>query len=144
MKFEQKVDGTIRVIHLDGTHDSPTPEVGKIYPAFDDGKIRMSRLMYYKIEQAFDLDNPRIKQIIGTDLWDTIRYEINACYWLYEPEQHIVYLGRSVDENGKYDADIEPSVFLRTKDGEWFGTGFWSCLLDTDNYYYNMMMEDMD
>ena len=143
MRFEQKIDGTVHVINLRGEHNTPAPQVGVIYNAFDDGKIRPSRLMRYKIEEAVDLDRPDIRQHLGDELWDAIRTDIYRCYWLFEPEQHIVYIGKAVDADGSYDKDIPTSVFLRTKHKEWFGTGdWWSPLLDTDNYYTRMMEED--
>ena len=143
MIFEQKKDGTIRVINLDEEREAPAPEVGVIYNAFDDGKIRPSRLMRYKIEKAIDLDRPDIRKVLGDELWDAIRRDIYECYWLYEPEQHIVYIGRAVDGDGSYDKDIPTTVFLRTKRKEWFGTGdWWYPLLDTDGYYTRMMEED--
>ena len=54
MKFkEAKKDSNITFIGYDTKMNPimPEPEVGKIYHGFDDGKIRLSRLVDWKIVQ---------------------------------------------------------------------------------------------
>jgi len=145
MKFKQKNDGGVVVINCGEGHDSPAPEVGKIYKCFDDGKIRLSRLDYWRIDKAIDLDNEEVDE----ELLEDLAYEIDSCYWLYAPEQHIIYKATMVNKDGstyRYEKGDEPTecYFLRTKNKEWFGTGFLIAgLLDTDDYYYNDLMEEL-
>ena len=144
MLFEQKKENN--VIILDGVeHDTPAPEVGKVYKCFDDGKVRLSRLDYWRIDEAINLDNGELDAKTLLDIAD----EINDIYWLYSPEQHIIYKATMVNEDGsiyRYKEDDEPTVcyFLRTKNKEWFGCYcFWNNgLLDTDNYYYNKYVKE--
>lgn len=141
---QQKEDSHITII-MSFEHNSPAPEVGKIYKCFDDGKIRYSRLEYCRIDKAIDLD----KDVIDKDLLDMLKDEINEIYWLYEPEQHIIYQGTMVNKDGStyfYKDEAEPTIcyFLRTKQKEWFGAGNWigDGLLDTDDYYFNKYLKD--
>lgn len=145
MKFKQKNNGDIVVINCGEGHDSPTPEVGKIYKCFDDGKIRLSRLDYWRIDKAIDLDKGELDEETLQDIAE----DINCTYWLYSPEQHIIYKATMVNEDGSvyyYKEGDEPTecYFLRTKNKEWFGTGFLIAgLLDTDDYYYNELMKEL-
>ena len=64
MKFkEAKKDSGIVFIGFDNKMDPimPEPEVGKIYHSFNDGKIRLSRLVDWKITKRIDLDTKKIK-----------------------------------------------------------------------------------
>lgn len=139
MLFKQKDENN--VIVLGGVeHDTPAPEVGKVYKCFDDGKIRLSRLDYWRIDEAINLDNGELDAETLLDIAE----EINNCYWLYSPEQHIIYKATMVNEDGsvyRYQAGDEPTVcyFLRTKNKEWFGccSFWWDGLLDVDDYYFN-------
>ena len=117
----------------------PEPEVGKIYHSFDDGKIRLSRLVDWKIIQRIDLDNDKVSKY----LLRLIQKEIKECYWLFDTEQTIIYRAYAVDKNGKYDREIGYCYYLRTKDGGWFGVNyFWSCELDVDNRWYNELVKE--
>lgn len=147
MIFKQQKRSDDFVIILAGNeHDTPAPEVGKVYKAFDDGKIRWSRLDYWRIDEAIDLDAEGVDQ----ELIDYIAKEIDTCYWLYSPEQHIIYKATMVNKDGSpwlWKDDTEPTecYFLRTKAKEWFGTGFLIAgLLDTDDYYFNKYLKDED
>lgn len=141
MLFEQRKENDIVIIDLGGTeHDTPAPEVGKVYKCFDDGKIRLSRLDYWRIDEAIDLDNSELDEETFLDIAE----EINHCYWLYSPEQHIIYKGTMVNKDGsvyRYAKDDEPTIcyFLRTKQKEWFGCCcfLFAGLLDVDDYYFN-------
>lgn len=140
MKFKQDKESNITFVGFDvKKHDFPDPEVGKTYKAFDDGKIRRSRLMFWKITKAINLDSDKISK----NVLKMIGEEIYNCHWLYAPEQTIIYRAKAVDEKGNYDKNVGYCYFLKTKAGEWFGAccGWWGGVLDTDNYYYNMMLE---
>ena len=110
----------ITVISLgsgENTKPMPEPEVGKIYHGFDDGKIRLSRLIDWKITKRIDLDNDKVSK----NLLKILQKEIEECDWIFDSEQTIIYRAYAVDENGKYDRSIGYCYYLRTKEGGWFG-----------------------
>ena len=138
-----KPDGTFTIISLGSGEKSkpmPEPEVGKIYHGFDDGKIRLSRLINWKIVQRIDLDNDKVSK----NLLRVLQKEIKECDELFDTEQTIIYRAYAVDKNGKYDREIGYCYFIRTKDGGWFGAnnGFWNCELDVDNRWYNELIKE--
>ena len=142
MKFkEAKKDSNITFIGYDTKMDPIMPEleVGKIYHGFDDGKIRLSRLVDWKIIQRIDLDNDKVSKY----LLRLIQKEIKTYYWLFDTEQTIIYRAYAVDKNGKYNKNIGYCYYLRTKDGGWFGVNyFWPCELDVDNRWYNELVKE--
>lgn len=146
MKFkEAKKDSNIVFIGWDNKMDPimPEPEVGKIYHGFDDGKIRLSRLVDWKITKRIDLDNDKVSK----HLLKVIQRDIINCYWLFDTEQTIIFHAKAVDENGKYDKVIGTCYFIRTKSGGWFSAYanmFWWCELDVDNRWYNELIKERD
>ena len=119
----------------------PEPEVGKIYHGFDDGKIRLSRLVDWKIIKRIDLDNDKVSK----NLLRALQKDIEESYWIFDLEQTIIFYAKAVDENGKYDKQIGTCYFIRTKDGGWFSAGsnmFWWCELDVDNRWYNELIKE--
>lgn len=144
MKFkEAKKDSNITFIGYDIKMNPimPEPEVGKIYHGFDDGKIRLSRLIDWKIIKRIDLDNDKVSK----NLLRVLQQEIKECYWLFDTEQTIIYRAYAADKNGKYDREIGYCYFIRTKEGGWFGANancFWSCELDVDNRWYNELIKE--
>ena len=118
----------------------PEPEVGKIYHGFDDGKIRLSRLVDWKITKRIDLDHDKVSK----NLLRIIQEEIKKTYWLFDTEQAIIFHAKAVDESGKYDKQIGTCYFIRTKSGGWFGvnTRFWWCELDVDNRWYDELIKE--
>ena len=142
MKFkEAKKDSNITFIGYDTKMDSIMPEleVGKIYHGFDDGKIRLSRLVNWKIIQRIDLDNDKVSKY----LLRLIQKEIKTYYWLFDTEQTIIYRAYAVDKNGKYNKNIGYCYYLRTIEGCWFGANsFWPCELDVDNRWYNELVKE--
>ena len=118
--------GGITVISLGSSkkpEPMPEPEVGKIYHGFDDGKIRLSRLVDWKIVKRIDLDNDKVSK----NLLRVLQKEIKECYWLFATEQTIIYRAYAVDENGKFDKQIGYCYFIRTKEGGWFGANARCC-----------------
>ena len=114
MKFkEAKKDSNITFIGYDNKMSPimPEPEVGKTYHGFDDGKIRLSRLIDWKITERIDLDNDKVSE----RLIEAIQRDIKDCYWLYDTEQTIIFHAKAVDEDGKYDKQIGTCYFIRTK-----------------------------
>jgi len=140
MLFKQKGnDEHFIAIGKHTEHDTSAPEVGKVYKAFDDGKIRWSRLDYWRIDEAINLDTDNV----DLEIINLIAEEINDCFWLYSPEQHIIYKATMVDENGRPYTEPTECFFLRTKNKSWFGTGFLVAgLLDVDEYYYNKLLKE--
>lgn len=124
----------------------PELEVGKTYPAFDDGKISYGRLCYFKIDKAIDLDNNK-KDISDEDL-AMIAEEIAECNWLYDKEQHIIYKAHNVNKDGTECLEDASGVkdecyFLATYRKEWFGVGCWlDSLLDVDGSLMKKVMEE--
>ena len=144
MKFkEAKKDSNITFIGYDNKMNPimPEPEVRKIYHGFDDGKIRLSRLIDWKIVKRIDLDNDKVSK----NLLKILQKEIEECDWIFDSEQTIIYRAYAVDENGKYDRSIGYCYYLRTKEGGWFGANArllcW-CELDVDNRWYNELVKE--
>ena len=144
MKFkEAKKESNIVFIGLGDKMNPimPEPEVGKIYHGFDDGKIRLSRLVDWKIVKRIDLDNDKVSKY----LLRLIQKEIKKYYWLFDTRQTIIYRAYAVDEKGKYDKHIGYCYYLRTEDGRWFGAhSFWACELDVDNRWYDLLIAEDD
>ena len=144
MKFkEAKKESNITFIGWDNKMNPimPEPEVGKIYHSFDDGKIRLSRLIDWKITKRIDLDNDKVSK----HLLEVIQRDIKDCYWLFDTEQTIIFHAKAVDEKGKYDKEIGTCYFIRTKSGGWFSAYanmFWWCELDVDNRWYNDLVKE--
>ena len=79
MKFkEAKKDSNTTFIGYNTKMDPimPEPEVGKIYHGFDDGKIRLSRLIDWKITKRIDLDKDKVSE----QLIEAIQRDIKDCY----------------------------------------------------------------
>lgn len=136
MNFKQSNESGIVFIGFDTPLEPvmPEPEVGKVYHGFDDGKIRLSRLIDWEITKRIDLDKDKIDKQLLNDLTE----QINACYWLYSPEQTVIFEAR----NGEDDEEVI-CYFLRTKAGGWFGalSGFFDSELDVDNRWYDKLIK---
>lgn len=113
---------------------APELEVGKVYNAFDDGKISYSRLIEWKIIEAIDLDN---ENNLDNEVLSELGKEISSCYWLYSPEQRIIYKAKMIDYSDEY------CYFLRTKRGGWFGalSGWFDSELDYDGSLLKILEE---
>ena len=137
MIFEQKENKDVIMLgYKDKNTPLQYPEVGKIYNAFDDGKISFSRLIRYKITEKIDLDN---NNTLSAEELNDIKEEIYNTYWLYDREQHIIYRGIALnDDNDEEDKDIGPCFFLKTQQDDWFGAccDWWCSLLDVDGSIY--------
>ena len=143
MKFEEGHSDNITYIGFDNkmTPIMPEPEVGKIYHGFDDGKIRLSRLVDWKITKRIDLDHDKVSK----HLLQVLQREIKECHWIFDTEQTIIFHAKAVDENGKYDKQIGTCYFIRTKSGGWFSAYakmLWWCELDVDNRWYDELIKE--
>ena len=118
--------GTVTIINTTPYKLQPVPEVGKEYRAFDDGKIRPSRLEVVKIVELIPFDKA------DEELINEWKQNVEECYWLYATE---------TDYFAKGEWDDETSYFVRTEDGGWFSLGFWASRLDADGGLYEKMIE---
>jgi hypothetical protein len=122
--------GTVTIINTTPYKFQPVPEVGKEYKAFDDGKIRPSRLEVVKILEVIPFKECQDNELISN--WTV---EVADCYWLYAQE---------TDYFVKAEYDDETAYFVRTKDGGWFSLGWFGSRLDIDGSLYEKMKEWYD
>lgn len=139
MLFKQEKPEHVITIDCGGKpKPMPHPEVGKIYHSFDDGKIRLSRLEDWLITKKIDLDHDTIRSKLKEDLQKVIEDE----YWIFKPEQTIIYKAYRVHDGKKCG---DSCYFLRTKSEGWFGCLcdflMW-CELDVDNRWYNELIKE--
>ena len=118
--------GTVTILNTTPYKLQPVPEVGKEYHAFDDGKIRPSRLEVVKIVELIPFDKA------DEELIEEWKQNIEECYWLYATE---------TDYFAKGEWDDETSYFVRTEDGGWFSLGWFGSRLDIDGELYKKMIE---
>lgn len=114
-------------------------KVGKIYNAFDDGKIKPSRLIKWQIIEELDLEKDRVNK---EDV-DFIKEEISSYWWLYNKEQRYIYRAKALKEDDTFDKSIGYCFVLRAGDG-WFGTGYWACRFDYDGSLYKELLSHYD
>ena len=119
--------GTVTILNPEPYKLQPVPEVGKEYNAFDDGKIRPSRLEVVKITELIPFDKA------DEELINKWKQNVEECYWLYATE---------TDYFAKGEWDDETSYFVRTEDGGWFSMGWWGSRLDIDGELYKKMKEN--
>ena len=122
--------GTVTCINLTPYKLQPVPEVGKEYNAFDDGKIRPSRLEHVKIVEVIPFDKA------DEVLLNTWKQEVEECYWLYAEETDYFVKANCVQP------DTGAQWFVRTEDGGWFSLGWWGSRLDADGSLYEKMKEN--
>lgn len=127
---------TRTVLYSRKKHMKPIPEVGKKYHCFDDGKIRFSRHFIIQVDevlgyQAFKKKYPK----------EFERYveETKRCYWLYSTHSDKFV----ITHKGEND---ELGVYVRTKQGGWFGAGTWwnSAVLDSTGELWDNLIADID
>lgn len=119
-------NGTVTIINTTPYKLQPVPEVGKEYHAFDDGKIKPSRLEIVKIVELIPFDKA------DAELLEDWKQNVEECYWLYAPE---------TDYFAKAEYEDETSYFVRTEDGGWFSMGWFGSRLDIDGSLYEKMKE---
>ena len=123
--------GTVTIINTTPYKLQPVPEVGKEYHAFDDGKIRPSRLEHVKIVEVIPFKECQDNALIST--WTE---EVTDCYWLYAQETDYFVKANCMQP------DTGAQWFVRTKDGGWFSMGWWGSRLDVDGELYKKMKEN--
>ncbi len=115
-------------------HPSTIPKIGKRYHCFDDGKISLSRHFIIKIDEILDFMQFKKKY---PEMVKQYIEETKSCYWLYSrrSDKFIITL------NGE---GSEPGVYIRTKDGGWFGIGYFSSRLDVTGKLWKRLIQDLD
>jgi hypothetical protein len=119
-------NGTVTIINTTPYKLQLVPEVGKEYHAFDDGKIKPSRLEIVKIVELIPFEKA------DEELLKEWKQNVEECYWLYAPE---------TDYFAKAEYEDETSYFVRTEDGGWFSMGWFGSRLDIDGSLYEKMKE---
>ena len=114
----------------------PVPEVGKRYHCFDDGKIRFSRHFIIQVDEV--LGHIAFKKKYPEYFEQYVRC-VKEFYWLYSTHSDkfiITHFG----ENNK------PGVYVRTKQGGWFGIGhYWnSATLDVTGKLWENLVANID
>ena len=127
---------TRTVLYSHKKHMEKVPEAGKKYHCFDDGKITFSRHYIIKVDEV--LNHMEFKR----------KYPKQFEKYCYQNKQHYWLYSRSSDKfiityNGEND---ELGVYVRTKQGGWFGIGdLWnSGLLDVSGKIWNGLVSRMD
>ena len=110
----------------------PIPEIGKKYHCFDDGKITFSRHFIIQVDEV--LGHMRFKKKYP-NLFETYRNAVKRSYWLYSTHSDKFI----ITHKGEND---EIGVYVRTKQGGWFGIGPWwnSAELDVTGKLWNNLV----
>ena len=119
-----------------GYYPQPIPEVGKRYHCFDDGKINFSRHFIIKVDEVLNFMQFKKKypQMVKNYISTT-----KDCYWLYARRTDKFVITFNGENN-------EVGVYVRTKNGGWFGIGDWwnSARLDVTSKLWDNLVKDLD
>ena len=124
------------VLYSHKKHIKPSPEVGKKYHCFDDGKITFSRHFIIQVDEV--LGHMQFKKKYPGE-FEKYRVAVKEHYWLYSTHSDkfiITYKGEN-DELG---------VYVRTKQGGWFGIGpYWNAAtLDSTGKIWDNLVSCID
>lgn len=127
---------TRTVLYSRKKHMKPVPEVGKKYHCFDDGKIRFSRHFIIQVDEV--LGYIQFKKKYPKEFERYVE-EVKRCYWLYSTHSDKFI----ITHKGEND---ELGVYVRTKQGGWFGAGTWwnSAVLDATGELWDNLIADID
>ena len=114
----------------------PIPEVGKRYHCFDDGKITFSRHFIIKVDEVLNFMQFKKKY---PEMVTQYIQETKSCYWLYARRTDKFVITFKGENN-------ELGVYIRTKDGGWFGIGSWwnSAELDVTGKLWKNLVQNID
>ena len=114
----------------------PIPEVGKRYHCFDDGKITFSRHFIIKVDEVLNFMQFKKKY---PEMVKQYIEQTKDCYWLYARRTDKFVITFKGENN-------EPGVYVRTKDGGWFGIGNWwnSAELDVTGKLWKSLVQNVD
>lgn len=114
----------------------PIPEVGKCYHCFDDGKITFSRHFIIKVDEVLDFMQFKKKypEMVAQYIQET-----KSCYWLYARRTDKFVITFKGENN-------ELGVYVRMKDGGWFGIGSWwnSAELDVTGKLWESLVQNIN
>ena len=124
------------VLYSRKKHLELIPEVGKKYHCFDDGKITFSRHFIIQVDEV--LGHMAFKKKYPEYFKQYVR-RVKESYWLFSTHSDkfvITYFG----ENN------QPGVYVRTKQGGWFGIGDWwnSATLDVTGKFWKYLVANID
>ena len=124
------------VLYSHKKHLQPIPEVGKVYHCFDDGKITFSRHFTIKVDEVLGHQQFRKRY---PEEFQQYRQAVKNCYWLYSTHSDKFV----ITYNGEND---ELGVYVRTKQGGWFGIGdYWnSAKLDVTGKIWENLISRID
>ena len=127
---------TRTVLYSRKKHMEPIPEVGKKYHCFDDGKITFSRHFIIEVNEV--LGHQQFKKRYP-EQFKLYREAVKSCYWLYSTHSDKFVITYKGEDNGL-------GVYVRTKQGGWFGIGdFWdSATLDVTGEIWDNLVKDID
>ena len=116
-------------------HMEPVPEVGKRYHCFDDGKVRPSRHFIIQVNEILGYIQIRKKY---PELFEQYIKRVRQSYWLFS-----THSDKFIITNGENNT---LGLYVRTKQGGWFGVGDWwnSATLDVTGKYWNWVVENID
>ena len=124
------------VLYSRKKHMKPTPQVGKKYHCFDDGKITFSRHFIIQVNEV--LGHQRFRRNYPM-MFRLYRDAVKEHYWLYSTHSDKFIIAN----NGEND---ELGVYVRTKQGGWFGIGpYWNAAtLDVTGNLWSNLVKDID
>lgn len=124
------------VLYSHKKHLKPIPEVGKKYHCFDDGKITFSRHFIIQVDEV--LGHQAFKRKYPKE-FEKYREAVRGHYWLYSTHSDKFIITHK-GENDKL------GVYVRTKQGGWFGIGEWfnSATLDVTGKLWDNLVKDID
>ena len=124
------------VLYSHKKHMQPVPEVGKKYHCFDDGKITFSRHFIIQVDEV--LGHQQFKKKYPKQ-FRIYRAAVKGHYWLYSTHSDKFV----ITHNGEND---ELGVYVRTKQGGWFGIGMWwnSARLDVTGKLWETLISQAD
>lgn len=123
---------TRTVLYSHKKHLKPIPEVGKMYHCFDDGKITFSRHFIIQVDEV--LGHQEFKRKYPGQ-FEIYRKAVKGHYWLYSTHSDKFV----ITHKGEND---ELGVYVRTKQGGWFGIGEWwnSAVLDVTGKFWKSLV----
>ena len=124
------------VLYTHKKHLKPIPEVGKKYHCFDDGKITFSRHFIIQVDEVLGHQQFRKRYPKEFELY---REAVKNHYWLYSTHSDKFI----ITHKGEND---ELGVYVRTKQGGWFGIGlYWnSATLDVTGKLWDDLVANID
>ena len=127
---------TRTVLYSHKKHMKPIPEVGKKYHCFDDGKITFSRHFIIEVNEV--LGHQQFKKRYP-EQFKLYREAVKRCYWLYSTHSDKFVITYKGEDKGL-------GVYVRTKQGGWFGIGdFWdSATLDVTGEIWDDLVKNID